>query len=219
MPKWYERANEASFKAVEGGYVFQKPSPWVLARPSYYLVNEAKKADILAYLRRWRLMMLLISGAMPFAMLLGNLWPNLGRSLLPAYLALGPGLFSLVLFTAAMLLMAAIIAVPQVYLARSLRPLLADAPHTEQRIEVAERLPTIAKSASSTVLIIGLIAALIVIGSGGAELVDAYFEGHLVRTAFAFAPLIFFAMLLGSYFSYLLWLKMKMHGTSRECRL
>jgi hypothetical protein len=46
----------------------------------------------------------------------------------------------------------------QIYLARSLRPLLADAPRTEKRIRLAEQLPKIAVSVSGQVLVVGLIA-------------------------------------------------------------
>jgi hypothetical protein len=218
MSRWYERANEASFKSVEGGYVFQNPNPWVLARPSYYLVDEAKKAAILNYLGRWRLMMVLVSAAMPLSMMLVfNAWPkSVGRLLLPAFVALGPALFSLLLFAALLLLIAAVIAIPQFYLARSLRPVLADAPRTEERIKVAEQLPKIAKSASSTVLIIGLVGVLAMMASSGIGLIDAYFEGHLARSAFASAPLIVVSLLLGSYFVYLLRLKAKMRRAPRE---
>ena len=57
--RWYARANEASFKPIEGGYVFQAPSPWMFARPRYYLVSAAKKAEISAHLARWRLLLFL----------------------------------------------------------------------------------------------------------------------------------------------------------------
>src|SRR6476619_5650004 len=59
MAKWYEAANEASFKSVAGGYVFQSPNPWIFARPRYYLVNEAQKAQIAERLRRFRLLNLI----------------------------------------------------------------------------------------------------------------------------------------------------------------
>src|SRR5262245_26279340 len=58
MAKWFEAANEASFKAIEGGYVFQSPNPWMFARPRYYLVSAAQKAEISDRLRRWRILML-----------------------------------------------------------------------------------------------------------------------------------------------------------------
>jgi hypothetical protein len=57
MPRWYEVANEASFKLTPAGHVFQAPSPWIFARSRYYLVSDAQKAELLAGLRRWRLLL------------------------------------------------------------------------------------------------------------------------------------------------------------------
>jgi hypothetical protein len=217
MSRWYERANEASFKPVEGGYVFQNPNPWVLARPSYYLVNDAKKTEILVHLGRWRLMLLLVLAINFLVTSPAIMWPkSVGSFLLPAYLTLGPGLFGLLILAAAILLMALFFAVPQIYLARSLRPLLADAPRTEERIKVAEQLPTIAASTASTVLVVGLICALAAIGSGGVRLVDAYFAGHPARGAFLSSTMIAMGVLLASYFVYVLRLKTKMRAASRE---
>ena len=107
MPRWYERANEASFKPVEGGYVFQAPSPWIFARPSYYLVSDAKKAEISARLGRWRLLLLMVGPAILCLMLPVILFPStIGRLFLPLYQQLGTGLFAPFLFTVLMLLMA-----------------------------------------------------------------------------------------------------------------
>ena len=58
MGRWYEGAEEAAFKAVSGGYVAQLPGPNLLGRSRSYLVNEAQKAEIVAVLRRQRLMMI-----------------------------------------------------------------------------------------------------------------------------------------------------------------
>ena len=82
-----------------------------------------------------------------------------GRLLVPLYQQLGTSLFAPFLFIALMLLMAPFIAVPQIYLARALRPLLADAPRTEERIKLAEQLPKVAVTASTRLLVIGLVSA------------------------------------------------------------
>src|SRR5262245_48230137 len=58
MARWYEAANEGSFKATDGGYVFQSPNPWIFARPRYYFVNDTEKAAISERMRRWRILML-----------------------------------------------------------------------------------------------------------------------------------------------------------------
>jgi hypothetical protein len=212
MPRWYEGANEASFKLVEGGYVFQSPSPWIFARPSYYLVNEAKKAEILVPMGRWRLLLLSLPAIMFSIMLLPILSPEtFGHLLLPAFRLLGTGLFSLLLFAVMTLLMAPLIAMPQIYLARSLRPLLADAPRTEQRIKVAEQLPKIAASVSGKLLAIGLVSALGMIVSAGLLLLDAFLEGRLAGSTLFTSPFLAVAgVLLTAYFIYLIRLKAKM---------
>jgi hypothetical protein len=214
MSRWYERANEASFKAVEGGYVFQNPNPWVFARPSYYLVNDAKKAGILLHLGRWRLMLLVIP-AVSIAFALGpSLAPKtVGSLLLPLFLQLGPSLFSLVLFVGVFLLIAPLMALPQIYLARSLRPLLADAPRTEKRITLAEQLPKIAASVSGKVLVVGLIGASGMIVCGGLALLASYLEGDLTNSVvFTSSLLITAGVLLTLYFTYLRRLKQKLTG-------
>jgi hypothetical protein len=212
MPRWYEGANEASFKSVDGGYVFQSPSPWIFARPSYYLVNEAKKAEILVPMGRWRLLLLSLPAILVSIMLVPILLPEtFGHLLLPAFRLLGTGLFSLLLFVVMILLVAPLIAVPQIYLARSLRPLLADAPRTEQRIKVAEQLPKIAASVSGKVFVIGLVSALGMVGSGGLLLLDAFLEGRLAGSSLYTASFLLVAgMLLASYFVYLIRLKAEM---------
>jgi hypothetical protein len=211
MPRWYERANEASFKPVKGGYVFQAPSPWIIARPSYYLVNDAKKAEIFTRLGRWRLLLLLPVPVICFLMLPVILLPStFGRLLLPVYLQLGTGLFSSLLFIVLMLLMAPFIAMPQIYLARALRPLLADAPLTDERIKLGEQLPKIAGAVSTRLLVVGLISGFGMMLAGGLPVLDAFLEGHLAGGAL-FSSSIFEVVggLLTFYFIHLLRLKTK----------
>ena len=216
MPRWYERANEASFKPVEGGYVFQAPSPWIFAWPSYYLVSDAKKAEISTRLGRWRLLLLMVGPAVLCFMLPVILFPaTIGRLFLPLYQQLGTGLFAPFLFVVLMLLMAPLIAVPQIYLARALRPLLADAPPTEERIKLAEQLPRVAGAMSSKMLVIGLVAALAMVVASGLLLLDAFLEARLAGSAL-FSSSIFAVMggLLAFYFIYLLRLKSKLNPAS-----
>jgi hypothetical protein len=102
MPRWYECANEASFKMASGGHVFQAPSPWMLARPSYYLVSDPQKAELLAGLGRWRLLLMIITVIellLAFSITLPMvLWPvTFGRLFAPVVLQLGSGLFILTL--------------------------------------------------------------------------------------------------------------------------
>ena len=59
MARWYEAANQASFKPVPEGFIFQAPNPWVFGWPHYYVVSETQKAAILRYMGRWRLLLML----------------------------------------------------------------------------------------------------------------------------------------------------------------
>jgi len=214
MPRWYECANEASFKPAPGGHVFQAPSPWMFARPRYYLVNDAQKAALLARLGTWRLLLMivtLIELSLTLAMTLPMiLWPGtFGRLLLPIHHQLGTGLFAVLLGAVMILLTVPLFAVPQIYLARTLRSILADAPRSEERITLGEQLPKIATSVSSKVLVVGLIGGLAMMSGGIAQMFDAYLDGHFARGASANAAVVIMGGLLASYFVYLLRLKAK----------
>jgi hypothetical protein len=218
MPRWYECANEASFKLAAGGHVFQAPSPWMLAWPRYYLVNDAQKATLLAGLGRWRLL-LMIATMIELALVLSVtlpiiLWPStFARLFVPMHHQLGAGLFVTVLAAMMVLPIVSLFAVPQIYLARVLRPVLADAPRTDERITVAEQLPKIAASASAKVLVVGLIAGLAMMGGSLLQMSDALLEGHLARSAPPSAAIFIGGALLISYFVYLLRLKVKLNHT------
>ena len=216
VPRWYERANEASFKPVDGGYVFQAPSPWIFARPSYYLVSDAKKAEIFACLGRYRLLLLLPGPASLCLMLPVILFPSaIGRLLLPLYQQLGTGLFVPFLFTVLMLLIAPLIVMPQIYLARTLRPLLADASPTEERIKLIEQLPKVAAQASTKLLAIGLMSGLAMLVGGGLMLLDAFLEGHVAgSTLFSSSIFVVMGGLLTFYFAFLFKLKAKLKRAS-----
>jgi len=205
--KWYARANEASFKPTEGGYVFQAPSPWVFARPRYYVVSAAKKEEISAHLARWRLLLFLpVLGMLCFTVPV-IAFPSL---LSPLYRQLGSSLFPLFLFAAFTLLMVPLLAVPQIYLARALRPLLADAPRTDERIKVAEQLPVIATAVSTKWLVIGLVSAVAMMVGSGLLILDGFLEGGHAGGALLSSS-IFGVMggLLAFYFIFLLRLKAK----------
>ena len=214
MPRWYECANEASFKLAAGGHVFQAPSPWMLAWPRYYLVNDAQKAALLAGLGRWRLLLMLAT-VIELALILSITQPiilrpgTFARLFVPMHHQLGSAVFFMVLSAMMMLPIVSIFAVPQIYLARVLRSVLADAPSTDERITVAEQLPKIAASVSAKWLVVGLIAGLAMSGSSLLQMVDAFLEGHLARRAPPSAALFIMGALLISYFVYLLRLKAK----------
>jgi len=213
-PKWYARANEASFRATTGGYVFQRPSPWMLARPSYYLVTEAQKAELLEGLQRWRLLLmtasvvnLLVIAAIVLPM---TLWPKIFVPyLVPMIRAIGPLGLGVTLVAAMLLLMAPLMIVAQVHLARVLRSGLAGAPLTDERITLRDQLPNIARSVPRFVIAIGLVGGLCMMGGSAIAMVDAYLEGHLARGAAIFGFGLGFGALLTAYFVWLIRLRLK----------
>ena len=202
MAKWYEAANEASFKSVAGGYVFQSPNPWIFARPRYYLVNEAQKAQIAERLRRFRLLNLITLPILVLFFAFMFLSPaTFGRLLQPAT-QFGIGFFVLV-----MALVMPIIAVPHIYLMRALRPLLAGVPRTNERITVAEQLPKIAAPISGKLLAIGVVGGLGMMVGAVLFLLDDFLEGHAGRSLLVSTSLLLLGGLLTGYFVYLLRLK------------
>ncbi len=212
--KWYARANEASFRPTSGGYVFQRPSPWMFARPRYYLVTEAQKAELLDGMQRWRLLLMTASLVnllvIAVVVLPLMLWPKtFVPYLVPLVRAIGPLGLGLLVVAAMTLLMAPLIIIAQVHLARVLRAGLAGAPLTDERIRIRDQLPNIARSVPRFVIAIGLIGGLCTVGGSAISLVDAYHEGHLGRgTAFSGFGLGFGA-LLTVYFVWLMRLRLK----------
>jgi hypothetical protein len=209
MAKWYEAANEASFKATDGGYVFQSPNPWILARPRYYLVNDTQKAAISERMRRWRILLLTVM--MVYFALIGlyiafttqspGTFVGLFR---PIIQVVGMGFFGTVF---SLLMGMTMVLVPHIYLMRGLRRLLANAPRTSERITVADQLAKIAASLSSKILVVGVIGGVLVIVGAILLLVDAFFEGHLARSIAYSTPLLVSGGLAIAYFVYLAKLK------------
>jgi hypothetical protein len=210
MAKWYEAANEASFKSAAGGYVFQSPNPWIFARPRYYLVNDAQKAKIAALLGRWRLLnvvtIILIFGLFFSFMVLS---PGTFARLLQPATQLGMGYFFPAM-ALGMTVLVPLVAVPHIYLMRGLRPLLAGAPRTNERITVAEQLPKIAAPVSGKVLAIGLVAGLCMMLGSVLIFLDGFLEGHMARSLLVSAPILIGGGLVTAYIVYLIILKARL---------
>jgi hypothetical protein len=214
MAKWYEAANQASFKPTDDGYIFQSPNPWIFGWPRYYLVSEAQRAAILPYLGRWRLLLLI--SVLAEVALLGlliaflNLAPAAFLRLVAPAFHFGIGIFAVGMFVLLMVLLAPLIAIPQIYLNRRLAPLLAGVPRTEQRIALGDQLPNIARSMSGKVLALGLVGGVCLMGAAIAGLIEAHSEGRWMNGLW-FPFLAPFAMgaAVTSYFLYLLRLRSK----------
>ncbi len=219
MARWYEAANESAFKTVAEGYVFQSPNPWIFARPRYYLVNQTQKTAILAHFGRWRLVLLI--SILAVFVLVGSIYAFVTLSpatfirLAAPVLAHGSGALIALTVLLMTLLVVPLTAVPQIYLIRGLRPLLADAPRTEQRIKVGEQLPKIAASISTKVLVVGIVGGLGMIAGGVMTMLDAFWEGRLAgSTLYGSSFLVFAGGLFIAYFLYLRGLKAKQQRTA-----
>jgi hypothetical protein len=208
MAKWYEAVNHASFKPTAEGYVFQSPNPWLFGWPRYYLVNEAQRAAILPCMGRWRLLLLLtvlaemlILGALVAFVKLAP--TTFFRLVAPAF-QWGVGVFATIVFVGMLLVMVPLILLPQLYLNRSLAPLLATAPRTSQRIVMSDQLPRIAGLVSGKVLALGLFGGICLMGAAAAGLVDGYFEGRWMGALlWPFLPTFALGAAVTSYFAYL----------------
>ena len=153
--RWYARANEASFEPTEGGYVFQAPSPWVSPGPAItWRVPRKKKRFLLTWLAGGSCCSCPCSASSPspLPVIASHRYCRLRiDSSAPA---------SFLCLYSRHLHCDGAASPAQIYLARALRPLLADAPRTEERIKVAEQLPVIATAVSTQWLVIGLVSAV-----------------------------------------------------------
>jgi hypothetical protein len=205
MAKWYEGAEEAAFKPVAGGYVFQPPSLyWPFARSRGYLVNEAQKAELAACLRRQRRRIFLL--VVVYVIGLG-LTAAIGMS--GGAQRVSPvGFIAIVLVTVLAVILIAI--VPHIYLMRTLRPLIADLPRTDERITLGDQLHSLAAAISGRLLLLGGIGGGLMIIGNIVSIVDAIAEDR--GGSGLFWPIfgLVFGALLTSYFAYLALLKARL---------
>jgi hypothetical protein len=218
-PKWYEAANEASFKAVAAGYVFQSPNPWILARPRYYLVNEAQKAEISMRLRRWRLFLATHAVVILLIVASVTLYVTLSpatfvRLFQPAFLQLG--LTTMIALAA--LLLAPLLVAPHIYLICALQPLLADAPRTTERITIHEQLSKIAATVPRWLLIMGAVAGPAMMVGAVLCLLGAYIDEHLARSLLFYLPVLVIGGMLTAYNHHLLRLKAQLSRPATDLR-
>jgi hypothetical protein len=206
MVKWYEGAEEAAFKPIAGGYVFQPPSLfWPVVRGRAYRVNETQKAELAACLRRQRGLIFLLLVA----------YVLIGLGLAAAIDAAGgPGRISTAEFIAilAMTMLGAvpIVILPHIYLVRTLRPLLADLPRTEERISLGYQLRSLAAAVSLPLLLLGALGGGLMIIGNVISIVDVVAEGRGGSKLYWPIFGLLFGALLTSYFAYLAMLKRKL---------
>jgi len=128
MASWSDELVEASFKAAPEGYVFQSPSPWLFARPHYYLVNGAQKAVIGEFIRK-RARFGMVSGIVGVVGVLTLATVPL------VFFGQYFGPFSTWLL--AMAFYVPLMFAPHIYYIRLLRPIIRDLPTTDQRFTIA----------------------------------------------------------------------------------
>jgi hypothetical protein len=207
MAKWYEGAEEAAFKPVAGGYVFQPPSLfWPFARSRGYVVNEAQKAEFIACLRRQRrqIFLLLVGYVLIVLGLMVAVGISSGRAVRI------PSVEFIAIVTVTALAVIPITIMPHIYLVRTLRPLLADLPRTDERITVGDQLQSLAAAISGKLLVLGGIGGGMMIVGNIVSIVDAVAEDR--GDSKLYWPIFGLALgaLLTSYFVYLAVLKRKL---------
>lgn len=200
MAGLFDGIEEISFKAVEGGYIFETPPPWVFGPVRAYFVTEVQKAAIAASIRQTlqRMKPFVIAG-----------WIGL----ILAYFAM---IFWLTAhdYTNPILFFASTlgISVPYVWLihayrAWQLQPVIAGLPRTDMRIGIQGRARLLGTNASFKFLLLGLISsALGFFGMVQALLAD-HPGGQVIMDLFSFAA----TGLLTAYFGYLIFIR-KMTG-------
>ena len=199
MPRWYEGAEESAFKPTAGGYVFQPPTlTWPFGRGPAYLVNEAQKAALAACLRRQRLQTLLAM----MAFMLIALGSGVLIAVTGAVARLSPAGFA-ASFIVILVVAMAIALLPYFFAVRAMRPLLAEAPRTDERITTGEQLQRLAGAISPKLLWLGGAGGIMMIVGSLMSIAATVAEGHSVfRFPWQILTLVFGA-LLTSYFVYL----------------
>lgn len=193
-----DRAVEAAFKRVPGGYEFRRPNPWLFGFWRTYLVNDAQKEVLAAFVRqRQRLILgllgvyLLLAAAATFALSASGGPPDLS-----------PGQFATVVVVA-MLGMLTLALVPHIYLMRKIEPLLAQLQRTDEQATLHQQLFGVAAVISPVHLALGGLGGFLVAASNVKGIADLIAQGAIGTELLwpAFGLLIGFT--LASYFAYL----------------
>jgi hypothetical protein len=130
MAQWWWRGDgwqEICFKRVPEGWIFRAPNPWILGLHRHYLVRENQRTEIIAFYSQvnWHFVIVVGVFAVFFTAVLA-----LALSLVPSQTAF------LVIIVFSFLVGYLINA----YFWLALRPLLAGAPRTAERITLSELL-------------------------------------------------------------------------------
>jgi hypothetical protein len=197
MASLFDRAVEAAFKPVPGGYEFRRPNPWLFGFWRTYLVNDAQKEMLAAFVRQRQR---LILGLLAIYLLMGVAATVLFQALGPPDLS--PAAF-LAIVVVAMLGMLMLAMVPHVYLMRKIEPLLAELQRTDEQATLHQQLFGVAAVISPMHLALGGGGGFLVAASNVKSLADLIAQGaaasELVWSGFG----LLIGFLLASYFLYL----------------
>jgi hypothetical protein len=184
----YDGLEEAPFKRIETGYVFQARNPWFFGRSRHYLVNEAQKAAIAACLRDT------LRELRPVAVVAMFVLPLL--TLAGAFLLIMIGTPTPVAIIVLMVFVfGPYLGGVHVYTMGRLRHLVAGLPRSSERITLREananaaaHMPVKLRRLLLVCMAVGLVATLL-------ALVAAYFDGHLLRSLPYVLPAVVFSAL------------------------
>jgi hypothetical protein len=169
MPTWFGRMEEATFKAVEGGYVFAAPNPRVFGPRRYYVLNDTQKAAVIdcQRLAARRMAPLIVAIVLIGAVLLVGAPIYIGSRLGDAVLLFGMPI--LALFTVVTL---------ELSLVRLLEPVLKDLPRTNVTISLSERHLAIARAMPTWLLIVCCASGVVMLAGGALQLLHASAGGR-----------------------------------------
>jgi hypothetical protein len=198
MASSFDRAVKASFKPVPGGYEFRRPNPWLFGLWRTYLVNEAQKEVLAAYVRqRQRLILGLLA-----------IYLLIAFAATVAIQALGgpPDLSTaefLTIVAVAMLGMLVLALVPHIYLMRKIEPLLAELPRTDEQATFHQQLFGVAAVISPVHLALGGLGGFLITASNLKSIADMLAQGATGSELLWSVIGLLIGVLLASYFAYL----------------
>ena len=170
----YDGLEEAPFKPIDGGYVFQSRNPWYFGRSHNYLVDETQKVAIAncirETLREVRPVAVVAMFVLPVLMIAG------------AFLLLKIGFPIPIAIVVLMLFVFGPYAgMVHVYSMGRLRHLIANLPRTSERITLREANSNMAAHMSPKLLWLMLVCMSIGFLGSLAGLAGAYYDGHSLR--------------------------------------
>jgi hypothetical protein len=205
MAKWYENANDASFKPVPGGFVFQSPNPWLFGRPRYYVVNDEQKAAIMPILRRWRFVMIAMAIVMVPLMI--------GVMLVLQVRLHYSALVSIAVGSAVVLI--PVLSMPHLYLMHGLAPLVGGLPRSDEGFSWRDQFERTAVAAPKAMLIVGGAGGVLMIVGGLIGLIDTIMDGRTGVQLMSAVSTMILGGLMAAYFFGLVRLKAKLTQTPR----